>query len=220
MAMSLDDLLTAERERRNASEAMRVAYEEVVGTLGSNDFLANVLAEESQFPDFILPDTEGRLVALADHLARGPVIVQFFRGMWCPYCKLMLNALVEALPEIRDAGASLLALTPEVGPWARSAKLDREAPFSVLSDVDCGVGLAAGVVFRIPPIYHALLSRAGVDIGDRHGNGADFLPVPAAFILERDGRVAWRFIDVDFTRRAAPERILAALRGLGDMQRG
>ena len=65
-----------------------------------------------------------------------------------------------------------------------------------------------------------LLSRAGVDIGDRHGNGADFLPVPAAFILERDGRVAWRFIDVDFTRRAAPERILAALRRLGDMQRG
>ncbi len=218
--MSLDDLLSAERDRRNASEAMRVAYEEVVGTLGANGFLSNVLTEEAQFPDFILPDTEGRLVALADHLARGPVIVQFFRGIWCPYCKLMLNALVEILPQIRASGASLLALTPEIGPWARAAKPDPSAAFHVLSDVDCGVGLAAGVVFRIPPLYHTLLSRAGVDIGDRHGNGADFLPVPAAFVLDGDGRVAWRFIDVDFTRRAAPERILAALERLNGAQRG
>jgi peroxiredoxin len=218
--MGLDDLLSAERDRRNASEAMRIAYEEVVGTLGANGFLSNVLAEEAPFPDFVLPDTEGRLVALSDHLARGPVIVQFFRGVWCPYCKLMLNALVETLPEIRAAGASLLALTPEIGPWARAAKPDPSAPFTVLSDVDCGVGLAAGVVFRIPPIYHALISRAGVDIGDRHGNGADFLPVPAAFVLDGDGRVAWRFINVDFTRRAAPERILAALQRLNGAQRG
>lgn len=218
--MSLDELLKAERERRNASEAMRIAYEEVVSTLGTNGFLSNVLAEDAQFPDFVLPDTDGRLVALAEHLDRGPVIVQFFRGAWCPYCRLMLNALVTALPQIEEAGATLLALTPEIGSWARAAKQDPSARFKVLSDVDCGVGLAAGVVFRIPPIYHALLSRAGVDIGDRHGNGADFLPVPAAFVLDRDGRVAWRFVDVDFTRRASPARILEALHRLSGPRQG
>ncbi|EGO94328.1 MULTISPECIES: peroxiredoxin-like family protein [Acidiphilium] len=212
--MGLDEQLQAERDRRTADEAVRLAYEEVFTTLSTNGFLPSVLPEEATFPDFVLPDTEGRLVSLASRLARGPVLVQFFRGEWCPFCRLMLDALVGALPEIEAAGASLMALTPDIGPWAREAKRNHGATFDVLSDVDCGVGLAAGVVFRIPPIYRARLMRAGIDFADRHDNGAEFLPIPAVFLLDADGRVAWRFVNVDFTRRAAPERILSALRRL------
>lgn len=212
--MGLEEQLDAERTRRLANEAIRLAYEDFVDTLSSNGFLPNVLPEEAMFPDFVLPDTEGHLVSLSSRLARGPVIVQFFRGEWCPYCRLMLDALVAALPEIEACGATLLALTPDVGAWAREAKHNHGATFGVLSDVDYGVGLAAGVVFRIPAIYRARLMNAGIDFAERHGNGTEFLPIPAVFVLDRDGRVAWRFANVDFTRRADPGRILAALRRL------
>lgn len=218
--MGLEEQLDAERAQRLASAALRVAYEEVVATLSSNGFLPSVLPEEAPFPDFVLPDSEGRLVSLSSRLARGPVIVQFFRGEWCPYCRLMLDALVGALPEIEARGTSLLALTPDTGPWMREAKRNHAAPFDVLSDVDCGVGLAAGVVFRIPPIYRARLFGAGIDFPDRHGNAAEFLPIPAVFVLDRDGRVAWRFASVDFTHRAAPERIIAALSRLTEPEDG
>jgi peroxiredoxin len=212
--MSLEDKLDAEREKRLVNPATRAAYEETVMTLHRNGFLPNVLAEESQFPDFVLPNTEGRLVSLASLLARGPVIMQFFRGEWCPYCRLMLDALVTALPEIEQLGASLIALTPDTGPSASAAKTKHGATFDVLSDVDCGVGLAAGVVFRLPPLYKARLILAGIDVPDRHGNDSWFLPIPAIFLLDQSGRVAWRFAEVDFTRRASPERILTALRQL------
>jgi peroxiredoxin len=212
--MNLQDMLDAERATRLVNEAVRAAYEETVATLNRNGFMPGVLAEEAQFPDFMLPNSEGRLVSLSGLLARGPVIVQFFRGEWCPYCRLMLDALVTALPEIEALGATLIALTPDTGAAAHDAKANHSAAFDVLSDVDCGVGLAAGVVFRLPPLYKARLITVGLDIPDRHGNQAWFLPIPAVFLLDRDGRVAWRFADVDFTHRAGPERIIAALRQL------
>lgn len=214
--MSLQDELDAERGRRLADQAVRAAYEETVISLNRNGFMSNVLAEEAQFPDFMLPNSEGRLVSLAGLLARGPVIVQFFRGEWCPYCRLMLDALVAALPEIEALGATLIALTPDTGPWAHDAKANHGAAFDVLSDVDCGVGLAAGVVFRLLPLYKARLVSVGLEIPERHGNDAWFLPIPAVFLLDRSGKVAWRFADVDFTYRAPPERIIAALRQLAE----
>ncbi|OZB23280.1 MULTISPECIES: peroxiredoxin-like family protein [unclassified Acidiphilium] len=212
--MSLQDKLDAERTLRLVNEALRAAYEETITTLGRNGLMPGVLVEEAPFPDFILPNIEGKLVSLSALLARGPVIVQFFRGEWCPYCRLMLDALVAALPEIEAQGASLVALTPDTRPPARDAKVNHSATFEVLSDIDCGVGLAAGVVFRLPPLYRARMQAVGTDVPSRHGNDSWFLPIPATFVLDRDGRVAWRFADVDFTRRAAPERILAALRQL------
>ena len=212
--MDLQARLDAERARRLENETVRAAYEETVTTLRRNGFLPSVLAEEMPFPDFVLPNTEGRLVSLSGLLARGPVIIQFFRGEWCPYCRIMLDALVETLPEIEALGASLVALTPDTGPWALEAQTAHGARFDVLSDVDCGVGLAAGVVFRVLPLYLARLRSVGIDFPDRHGNDAWFLPMPALFLLDRDGRIAWRFADPDFTRRATPEQILAALRSL------
>jgi peroxiredoxin len=85
------------------------------------------------------------------------------------------------------------------------------AGFEVLSDVDCGVGLAAGVVFRIPQLYRA---RLRADFAERQGNSGWYLPVPAAFVISQDGLVAWRFVNADFTRLAEPDEIIAAVRSL------
>ncbi|WP_291423096.1 peroxiredoxin-like family protein [Acidocella sp.] len=175
-------------------------------------FLSGIAQTGAMFPDFVLPSAEGRLVALAEQLARGPVVLSFFRGEWCPFCKLTLDALSEALPRIEAAGASLLALTPETGGLPLSMKTRHGAVFEVLADVDFGVGLSAGVVFKIPKLYRARLDAAGLNFPQRHGNAAWCLPVPATFIIAPDGCIAWRFVDVDFTHRAEPDGILAALR--------
>jgi peroxiredoxin len=184
----------------------------MVATLRGNGMLSAVLAEGQAFPDFMLPSAEGRLVSLAERLAQGPVVLCFFRGEWCPFCKLTAEALAEAMPRIEAEGASVLALTPETGDLPRKLHARHNGRFTVLADVDFGVGLAAGVVFKVPPLYRERISR--LDLPLRHGNAAWCLPVPAVFVIAPDGRVTWRFANADFSRRAEPDDILAALRRL------
>lgn len=193
---------------------VKTAYEAMVGELARRGFIDQVLAVGDRFPDMALPTAEGELTRLADWWRRGPLVVTFFRGEWCPYCRLMLAALEEVLPEIEARGASLVAVTPETGGRALAVKRRHDNRYEVLSDVDCGLGLACGVVFSVPAIYRALLLKFGNDLAERHGNDAWFLPVPATFVLDRDGVIRWRFADVDFTRRAEPADILAALGAL------
>jgi peroxiredoxin len=203
----LDDLLAS----RRASESWDAAYQEIVATLSHNGMLDAVLPVGAPFPSFALPSAEGRLVSLAAALSRGPVVLGFFRGAWCPFCRLMLAALTEALSRIEAAGGTLLALTPETGGLPLTMKRYHGAAFEVLADVDFGVGLMAGVVFRIPPLYRERLVASGLEFPQRHGNGAWCLPVPATFIIRPDGIIAERFVNVDFAVRPEPEEIIAAL---------
>ncbi len=203
-----------EAQRRTMSDEVRIAYEVSVAELHGSGFTAQVLGLGDRFPDMVLPNAEGDLVAIAELLRRGPVVVTFFRGIWCPYCRLMLDALVAALPALEAAGASLVGITPETGGLALRTKQNHGAAFEVLSDVDCGLGLGCGVVFRTPDIYRRLLLKYGNDLADRHGNDAWFLPLPAVFVLDRAGIVRWRFVSADFTEQAEPADILTALRDL------
>jgi peroxiredoxin len=208
-----EKLEAASRARREVA-IVAAAYDELIATVMRTGAVASALGEGDQFPDFVLPSVEGRLVTLSSLLVGGPVVVQFFRGEWCPYCRLMLDALAENLEAIEAAGATLIALTPDTGPPALDAKQNHHARFEVLCDVDCGVGLTCGVVFRVPKLYRARLQAAGLDFVERHGNAAWILPVPATYILDRNGMVRWRFIDADFTHRAEPADIIAALQML------
>lgn len=203
-----------EAQRRTMTDEVRVAYEVSVADMRRAGLVIHALDLGDRFPDMVLPNAEGDLVAIADLLRRGPVVVTFFRGIWCPYCRLMLDALVAALPELEAAGASLVGITPETGGLALRTKQNHGASFEVLSDVDCGLGLGCGVVFRTPDIYRRLLLKYGNDLAERHGNQAWFLPLPAVFVLDRAGIVRWRFLSVDFTEQAEPADILAALRAL------
>lgn len=202
------------RFREGQTADVVTAYETMVANLGASGFIDHVLPVGEHFPDVALPTGDGELVRIADLWRRGPLVVTFFRGEWCPYCRLMLAALEEALPEIEMLGASLVAVTPETGGRALTAKQHHHNRYEVLSDVDCGLGLDCGVVFQAPASYRTLMLRYGHDLAERHGNSAWFLPVPATFVLDTDGIVRWRFAEADFTLRAEPADILAALRDL------
>jgi len=212
--MTLQDKLDAQRARSAVNPVWLATYEATVAELRRSAFIEQALRTGARFPDFLLPDAAGRLVTLTDMLAGGPLVVTFIRGQWCPYCALNLAALEECLPDIIAAGGQLAAITPETGGRALAVTRQHDLHYSVLVDVDSGIGLHCGVVFHVPEPYRSSIARAGIDLADRQGNGACLLPVPAVYVVGRDGVIRWDFLDVDFTRRAEPAAIVQALRAL------
>lgn len=209
----LNLLLSALRRKRETPE-IRAAFEEFLQRLGTGQVVASALKPGDRMPDFLLPDSDGRLVGSDELLARGPLIVAFFRGEWCPYCAMTLDALQAISPALSQAGGILVAMTPETGGRALALKQAHALDFPVLIDVDLAIGMAFGIVFRVPTLYAALLRRRGTDLAALSGNPAWLLPTPATFLISRSGVIERVWIDIDFTRRAEPTEILAALADL------
>ncbi|MHC6155825.1 peroxiredoxin-like family protein [Bradyrhizobium elkanii] len=161
-------------------------------------------------PPFILPDERGRLVSLPSLLERGPVAVMFFRGHWCPYCRLNVRAVIKAYDRITALGADVVAIMPEAQEYAAEFKSEAGAPFPVLTDLDNGYALSLNLAIWLGAEIERLLSY--LDMPRFHGNDGWVLPIPAAFVIGRDGMVKTRFVDPDFRRRMAIEDLLAALK--------
>jgi len=209
----LNEMLKARRRARQTAE-IKAAYDEFLARLSAAQVGAQARKAGDRMPDFLLPNAEGRLVDSADLLARGPVVVTFIRGQWYPYCALTLEALEAVLPELEAAGGTLVAMTPETGGLALATKRERGLHYDVLVDVDLAVAMAFGIVFRTPPLYAALLSRAGLDLGNRSGNPGWFLPIPATFVVRGDGVIHRAWVNIDFIERPEPTDIIETLRRL------
>lgn len=212
-SLDLTRQLAALRESKFQGE-VRAAYAEFVAMLDRAEVAAHVLAPGAPMPGFLLPNAEGRLLSSDALLKSGPLVVTFFRGDWCPFCTLMLAALEEALPELRAAGATLVAMTPDTGGRALRAKRAHGLHYEVLSDVDNEAAMQFGVVVNPPESYRALLAGAGIDLAERHGNPGGFIPLPATFLVGGDGMVRSAWIDLDVTRRVEPTEIIDAVRRL------
>ena len=212
-AIFLNEFLAGLRRSRETAE-MRAAYDEFLQRLDAGQVAAEACRAGDPMPGFLLPNAEGRLVDSAELLAKGPLVVTFFRGGWCPYCSATLEALEAVLPDLSRAGGTLVAMTPETGGRALAMKRNRGLHYEVLVDVDLAVAMAFGIVFRTPPLYLELLRRRGVNLAERSGNPALLLPVPAAFLVGRNGIVRRSWVNIDFTKRAEPAEVLDALNGL------
>ena len=210
--MALKDEL--EKQQGKWPAAAHAAYEDLVRRLGAAETAGRALKLGDKMPDFTLPNAEGKLVASAELLARGPLVVTFFRGDWCPFCRLMLQALDRALPAITAAGAELVALAPETGGRLTRTKARLKLSLDLLADVDNGVALAFGVAFRAPEKYRQLVASFGTNLAERHGNDAWIIPIPATYVVDRDGIVRYAFVEAEFVRRAEPEDIIAVLKQL------
>lgn len=162
-------------------------------------------------PGFTLPDQLGRDVSLAELLHKGPVVVVFYRGHWCPYCNIALNAWQRALPDLAAAGASLVAISPQTPDATLTTAEKNELGFPALSDVGSAVAAAYGIAFKLDARLAALYERFGHPLPAFNGTADWMLPVPASFVIGRDGRVLASHVEVDYRTRMAPEQALAAL---------
>lgn len=167
-------------------------------------------------PDFLLPDAADDLVSSADLRARGPLVVCFVRGGWCPFCATTLSALDLIVPRIEAAGATLLALAPDTHGHGAELFGRLDLRFKLLSDVDCGVALQFGAAYRVPAEYRDALLHFGIDLRSRLGDGPGLLPMPATFICDRDGIIRFTYVSGDITERAEPaviSKVVEAING-------
>jgi peroxiredoxin/AcrR family transcriptional regulator len=172
----------------------------------------DALRVEDAMPAFELEDATGKAVSSTALLAKGPLVISFYRGGWCPYCNLELRALQDILPEIEKHGGTLVAISPELPDNSLSTAEKNELSFPVLSDLNNEVARSFGLVFELPKEVEELsINTFDLDIRKLNGTEKSELPVPATFVVGRDGVVRYAFVDPDYTRRAEPEEILKAL---------
>jgi peroxiredoxin len=163
-------------------------------------------------PPFHLPDEAGRIVSLDQLLSKGPVAVTFHRGHWCPYCRLNTNALAQAQKEIEREGSQIVAIMPDRQQFAEEFRTELNARFPILTDMDNGYALTLNLAIWVGAEMERMISAAGWDIPSYQGNASWTLPIPATFVVRKDGRVAARFVDPDYRKRMAIESMIAALR--------
>ena len=173
---------------------------------------ARVLKAGDKAPDFTLADPDGRPVSSADLLARGPLVVSFYRGVWCPYCNMELQALQAALPEFEALGAALVAISPQTAANSRKSVRQNGLGFPILSDPHNAVAAAFGLRFAMPDDLIALYKGLKNDLPAFNGDPSWTLPMPGRFVIAQDGTVLYAEVNPDYTRRPEPDDMLPALR--------
>lgn len=194
---------------RDIFPAYGEAVDRLVARLGENGGGENAPRPGEEMPPFLLPDEKGRLVSLPSLLAQGPVAVMFFRGHWCPYCRLNMRAVIQAEARIKAMGAQIVAIMPEIQAFTEQFKADSHAPFPMLTDLDNGYALSINLAIWLGAEIQDLLSYQ--DMAKFHGNDGWMLPIPAVFVVGRDGIVKARFVDPDFRKRMEIDDLLGAL---------
>jgi peroxiredoxin len=163
-------------------------------------------------PAFTLAAPDDMPVSSVQLLASGPLVVSFYRGVWCPYCNLELQALQAALPDFRAAGASLVAISPQNRTNSRKAVRENALDFPILSDPQNDIAAAFGLRFALPGYLIDLYKSRGNQLPAFNGDDSWTLPMPGRFVIGSDGVIAYAEVNPDYTRRPEPGDMLPAIR--------
>ena len=165
-----------------------------------------------QAPPILLPDAQGSIFDIATLLAKGPVVVTFYRGGWCPFCNLELKAYQNVLPRIVAAGASLVAISPEKPDDSMSTAEKNALTFPVLSDVGQRVGKAFGLVYEFTDELRTTYDGFKLDIPEKNGTPSEWsLPLSATYVIGSAGRILFADLGVDYRHRTDPLDVLQVL---------
>ena len=162
-------------------------------------------------PAFTLKDPDGNDVSSTALLAQGPLVVSFYRGVWCPYCNMELQALQAALPEFARRGAKLVAISPQTAPNSRKSVRQNSLNFPILSDTENSVAAAFGLRFALPDYLVDLYKALKNDLPSFNGDPSWTLPMPARYVIGQDGTILYAEVNPDYTRRPEPADMLPAL---------
>jgi peroxiredoxin len=209
------DALKAQLTQLLPPEALAAIGDDTAALIRSQ-LVVGVLNKGAPAPDFALPDTLGATVRLAGLLTRGPVVLVFYRGEWCPYCNLALRAYQACLPEIERLGATLVAISPQTPDNSLTTVEKKGLTFPVLSDAGNRVARQYGLVFALGEAARPVYAAIGADLPAFNGDTSWELPMPGVFVIARDGTVRLAAVEADFTQRPEPDAILGALRDLAD----
>lgn len=196
--------------RRDSGDQVVDQQEALIEMLRRRGVGREAITQGDTAPDFRLPDQVGAQVQLADLLKLGGVVLSFFRGAWCPFCENELKALHMALPEIEARGARLVAISPQAIEKSMTMAERLLLDYSILSDQGNGVAQEYGLAFEIPQEFREFHDGM-VDLEEFNADLRYLLPIPATYVIDQAGTVRYSYVDVDYTRRADPSDVLAAL---------
>lgn len=188
------------------------AVDRMVGRLKAYDAGQAAPKPGEPMPPFAMPDEEGHIVTLDDLLSEGPLAMTFHRGHWCPYCRINTRALAEAQAQIASDGAYMAAIMPERQQFAAMFKSEGGMRYPVLTDIDNGYALSLNLAIWVGDEMQRILESGGRKVPEYQGNQAWVMPIPATFVVGRDGLITARFIDPDYRKRMTIEDLRAALR--------
>jgi peroxiredoxin len=205
--MRAHDATATPREMKRA-----VAVE--MSALISSGQAGRALNHGDKAPDFVLPDTEGNAVSTRDLLQKGPLVVTFYRGVWCPYCNADLQAVEEVAGRIRGYGASLVATSPQTPENSRRSQEENKLSFPILSDKNCELAENFGIRWIPSQALQGVYLNFGTDIGAFNGDGSWALPMPARYVIAQDGTISYAEIHPNFTHRPEPGDVCPVLERL------
>jgi peroxiredoxin len=182
-----------------------------IAELQQRRLAGNILAVGVTIPEFQLPDHEGKTTSSSDLLAKGRIVLCFIRGRWCPFCVAQMEAMNLVLPQIEQAGATLVAISPQTVQQSFFMRDQHKLRFPLLSDAGNKVARQFGLTYRVPDEQKAVYQRAFVNLPFVNGDDSWELPIPATYVIERDGTVLYASANEDYAERPEPEDILRAL---------
>ncbi|MDJ0625172.1 MAG: peroxiredoxin-like family protein [Candidatus Caenarcaniphilales bacterium] len=203
-----------EESTKNISVEIRKTFEDAINDLRKTGIVDKALKVGDKAPSFTLLDSTSEEVSLKKLLKKGPVVVSFYRGGWCPYCSIELAALKEALPQIHDLGAELVAISPEKPDKSRETIEKMNLQFKVLSDKASKVAEYFGIAFEVPNDVNGHYKDFGINLKESNAGRDNKLPIPATYVIDQEQIIRFAFVEPDYTKRAEPKDVINILKGL------
>ncbi|MGM0828473.1 MAG: peroxiredoxin-like family protein [Bacillota bacterium] len=199
--------------KQNASQEVQDKMRKAIYELKLSDDGKGLRIGEKA-PNFTLPDATGKEVILEGMLKKGPVILTFYRGGWCPYCNMELRAYQQLMEDIKSAGAELVAVSPQTPDASLSTKEKNELGYFVLSDEGNEVADEYKLVYKLPPYLVDIYKDKGLDLEKANDSNSWTLPVSATYIIKQDGTIAYEYTKADYKDRVEPSEVVEKLKSL------
>jgi peroxiredoxin len=207
------DEITANTRKLVQPERLAIS-ERSVEELFATGIEQQILAVGEMAPDFNLNDSSRRPVSSRDLLSLGPLVINFFRGRWCPYCVTELETWRDLYRSVRDRGALLVGISPQNEKQSDFTTQQHLLPYPLLSDPGCMVAEEFKLAYTLSELYQEYYRSILVNIPFINGDESWKLPLPATYVLASDGRIVYAEAFADFRVRPEPEDVLSALSGL------
>jgi peroxiredoxin len=188
-------------------------HAQAIAELKAKRLAANILPVGARAPQFELQDQDGKLVSSSELLAEKRLVLCFIRGRWCPFCVGQMEAMNLIVPQIEEAGATLVAISPQTVKQSFFMHDQHRLRFPLLSDAGNRVARQFRLTYRVPPAQEEVYHRAFINLPFANGDDSWELPIPATYIIDRDGTVVYASANEDYTVRPEPVEIVQALQG-------
>lgn len=198
----------------NAPANLLTELGEEIQKIIASDIASAAKQPGAEAVSFELPDDNGEIFSLDEALKQGPVVLQFNRGTWCPYCDLQMKALQEKLSEIKEAKAELVIIMPQLSDQVKEYKKENGIEFKILQDQGNEMAALYGLRFTLPEKMQELYQKFKIDIPGSNGDDNQTLPIPATYVISPDKKITYAFVDPNWTNRPEPNEMITALKAL------